>query len=310
MSYVLGVNLPEALCREETLISWLGFFKSIGISSLEISPCCFNIIRGCHLDHKALQALLDILSPFGFKYTLHAPNEVNLAEPTLHRYSLRILRECLEMALRLGTRLVVMHTGYILPPKSVLQQVYWSGVKNVTYREPCVELKEQALRLLIKGLRALHKDLEDYGVILALENGDLGITHLCRRVEEIERVIRETRSDYVKMTLDLAHLYISSKALDFDFLASVRRAIPMVVHIHLSDNYGVYHPAFPDHNLVYGFGDLHLPIGWGNIPFGKVFEIVRSYYKGVLLIEVDPTYGRRGYIDSVKALRKLIEGSR
>ena len=53
---------------------------------------------------------------------------------------------------------------------------------------------------------------------------------------------------------------------------------PLAEHIHMRDSFGILQqmPTYIGAEAsYYGFGDLHLPLGWGDIPFAKVVESLK-----------------------------------
>ncbi len=88
------------------------------------------------------------------------------------------------------------------------------------------------------------------------------------------------------MCYDFAHSYINSKKLGYDFLRSIRVAKPYIRHAHVNDNFGKGKPeSAPPYieAMPMGIGDLHLPIGWGNIPYEDVFRIMAGYVASISL---------------------------
>ena len=52
---------------------------------------------------------------------------------------------------------------------------------------------------------------------------------------------------------------------------------PLSEHIHMHDSFGIIERIWTHidaENTSYGQGDLHLPLGWGDIPFDKIFDEV------------------------------------
>jgi sugar phosphate isomerase/epimerase len=79
-----------------------------------------------------------------------------------------------------------------------------------------------------------------------------------------------------------------------------------MVHVHISDNFGKIDPITPaSHSLVYGYGDLHLPIGWGNLPYREIFELIKPTYRGIYLLVIDPQF-REHYHYAIKRLRSFL----
>ena len=56
----------------------------------------------------------------------------------------------------------------------------------------------------------------------------------------------------------------------------------------------------------YGQGDLHLPLGWGDIPFDKIFEEVKFPNNINLNFELPIRY-KKYYYESIAKARKLLE---
>ena len=42
--------------------------------------------------------------------------------------------------------------------------------------------------------------------------------------------------------------------------------------------------------LSYGFGDLHLPLGWGDIPFDELFEKIEFPSGLILILEIQERF--------------------
>ena len=50
---------------------------------------------------------------------------------------------------------------------------------------------------------------------------------------------------------------------------------PISKHLHVHDSFGILNNLWTYNDsemLSYGIGDLHLPIGWGSIPFDDIFD--------------------------------------
>jgi sugar phosphate isomerase/epimerase len=97
----------------------------------------------------------------------------------------------------------------------------------------------------------------------------------------------------VGMTWDIAHLHRAAHDLGFDYLEAVEQAAPWVRHLHANDNFGRLDTGFdsePD-RWPYGEADIHLPPGWGSIPYEEVFARL-SGYEGDLILEI-----KSGFVD-------------
>jgi sugar phosphate isomerase/epimerase len=161
----------------------------------------------------------------------------------------------------------------------------------------------------------------DVGLIIGMENGDshqwehqliarfglprqallkhharLAITPIVRQLEAIDHPA-------VAMTLDIAHLHIAAHDMGFDYLDAVAEAAPWVRHLHANDNFGKLDTGFDNEyeRWPYGEADLHLPPGWGNIPYAEVFRRLPDY-TGDLILEI-----KSGFADEFAEGKATIE---
>jgi len=133
--------------------------------------------------------------------------------------------------------------------------------------------EEEGREIEVDLLADLSKLAKREGVTICVENIHSSITHLIKLLESVGE-------ESVKMCYDFAHSYINSKKLGYDFLRSIRVAKPYIRHAHVNDNFGKGKPeSAPPYieAMPMGIGDLHLPIGWGNIPYKDVFRIMAGY---------------------------------
>jgi len=95
----------------------------------------------------------------------------------------------------------------------------------------------------------------------------------------------------VALTLDMAHLFLAANLLGFDYLDAVRTAVPWVKHLHANDNFGRLDQGYEvlTERLPFGEGDLHLPPGWGRIPYREALTLLPNY-EGDLILEIKPLY--------------------
>jgi sugar phosphate isomerase/epimerase len=158
-------------------------------------------------------------------------------------------------------------------------------------------------------LRRLAPQAAVLGVTIAMENGDtplwkknllrdngvplelLGRYHARLRIGPIVEQIEAVGHPNVGMTLDLAHQHIAATALGFNYLDAVAEAAPYVSHLHLNDNFGKLDMGFHDEadQAPYGEADLHLPPGWGSIPFAEAFRRLANY-DGYIIVELKERY--------------------
>jgi len=297
----IGINIPDvgfsstavgAECTRaracEALREQLDFLGRLDLDSVELRPGSLDLIRNGVLDEKGCSSVLDVLSSYDFTYAAHAPYKINLASPSMLEISEKIVRSCIDFCVMAKAQVLVLHSGYISPNDEISES--------------------ESLGFLVDSVRRSAEYARDLGVLIGIENGELSPTHLCRRIDSLVEVVKDVDMNNVGITFDFGHAYISAGYYLFDFLKAVEEALPYVVHAHVCDNFGRFNPLSPhdtNHDLIFGYGDLHLPIGWGTIPYEDVFGLVKGTYDGIYVLELRPRY-REHIQHTIAKLRELL----
>ena len=61
--------------------------------------------------------------------------------------------------------------------------------------------------------------------------------------------------------------------------------------------------------ISYGLGDLHLPLGWGDIPFNHIFEKLEFPTGLILILEIQERFIEY-FPETIKSARNLINKAR
>jgi sugar phosphate isomerase/epimerase len=284
----IGSNINEvrvdgsltALRRD--LEAFLGF----GLTAAEISSHGLDAIRNGRLDRARTAGIRAILADFPFDYSVHAPNPLNLmdrADPGLHR---DVLHASLEFTAEIGAEVLVCHPGRYLAEEEF-------GVRGPLSLPPDEQerLREQEAGLVAEAADAFP------GVVIALENARPYLHHspycyaeLPRELKaQVERIGRHN----VRINLDFGHLQMAARFHDFDPVAETRAMAHLIGHCHVHDNFGnaVYHTEkLQTHQIPFGRGDAHMPVGWGAIPFARLFAEFIDAYEGLLICELRSRY--------------------
>jgi len=121
--------------------------------------------------------------------------------------------------------------------------------------------------------------------------GDVAIYNYGGVIERLVKQIEEVGKENVGITFDFGHAYIASHYYGFDFLSSIELAGPLIKHVHVHDNFR--RAAGVDRRqivlIAHGKGDLHMPVGWGEIPYREVFSRLKDY-EGIVLLELRSRY--------------------
>lgn len=213
----------------------------------------------------------EILSGFDLEYTVHAPDVLNLRDfqyPDVHR---KVFEASIQFTAAIGAKTFIYHQG----------RLKCNG-NDVT--------EEEAREIEVDTLIDLGSLAKSEGVTICVENIHSSITHLIRLVESVGK-------ENIKICYDFAHSYINSKKLGYDFIRSIQVARPHIHHAHVNDNFGKGKPessASYIEAMPMGIGDLHLPIGWGDIPYEDVFRAMVGYH-GIYTLELQERFFENGY---------------
>ncbi len=198
------------------------------------------------------------------------------------------LRESLVFTASIESEILVYHSGRYIPEEAF----HLPEGKRELSRED----REYLLRMEREALLELAEEARYLGVTIGLENARpyLDGSPYCY-AEQLSLLVQQVAAinhSHVGITLDVGHAYLASRFYRFNFLNAVAEAAPYVRHLHLHDNFGRVSASLERKQaelMATGRGDLHLPIGWGEIPAAAVFDRLGDY-NGVVLHEIRPRY--------------------
>ncbi|WP_321420381.1 sugar phosphate isomerase/epimerase family protein [uncultured Methanomethylovorans sp.] len=125
----------------------------------------------------------------------------------------RLMRESIELAATLGSKVVVLHPGRI------------NGKHELAFTS------------MISNLKELATQAANYGVMLGLENKEgTDHTNLCCQAEELVDAVEAVNSDNLKITLDIGHANLACRGNSEKLRTFAKVVAPYVVHMH--DNGG------------------------------------------------------------------------
>ncbi len=273
-----------------------------GAGAVELPAHGLDLVFNGKLRQTRMDEVLDILKEYDFKISVHSPNPLNLMDkinPGLHA---DVLLACLEMARQAGAEVVVYHAGRFIPE----EKFNISPAPMLPPGKEKIHLMEQEAFCL----QTISKQYPD--ITIAIENARPYLRQSPYTYGELinqlrDQVIRVNR-DNVRINLDFGHLFMSSDFYGYDPAEAVRMIRKLVVHTHVHDNFGgsvYYWEKQQTHQLPFGRGDSHMPVGWGNVPVKKILDVLMPGYKGLLMMELRSRYF--SHIEESRiALEKLV----
>ena len=292
----IGVSLKTSgtMFTPPQLEAGLEHLKQVGFPLVEINPALFPMIFDGELRPKRLAEFLAVTKRSGLRFSIHGYDRLNLAYDPRHDLCKKIMRALIELCAAAGATRLVYHSGL-----QALDDVR-TGVRAALLTDD--ELEEGARRE-VKALKELGAIAADAGVIICMENLDPHLwehtifrgfgrpdsdidKHLKRlRIGPIVRQLEAVNHPNVRMTLDVGHLHMSSYDRGFSYLDAVSEAAPWVRHLHVSDNFGRLDAGYSIERDRWAFGeaDMHMPPGWGIIPYRDVFARLPDYRDDMVL---------------------------
>ena len=302
----LGIDIPDTQVdgSRRVLVDALAQAQSVGFTLAELSIPSLNVIMNGELIPQRVDAIRQAIEPFDLRYSVHAPGRTNLAFGPDADLEYRVLAACVRFCGAIGAEVLVYHSG--------LQAL--DGARSGGARLPSDEELARGVAGEAAALRKLAPIAADLGVTIGMENGDphlwellvlkqqgrapddLAKYHARMRTSALVDQAEAVNHAAVGITLDLAHLHLATQALGDDYLEAIATAAPWVRHIHINDNFGRLDAGvdYEGYRLPYGEADLHLPPGWGTIPFADAFARLNDY-EGNIVLEIKERY--RDHLD-------------
>jgi sugar phosphate isomerase/epimerase len=256
---------PAALATQLAAVAEAGFTHA------ELDATHWDVIVGGRLHGSQLRRWTSAIEPFreSLRFTLHGPLDVNLFDLADRSLHVRLLRAGLELAAALNAEIVVYHPGRrLLPP---------SG-SSVTMDE-LLQAERETLVSAIEAATGWDGELS-VETMTGYVSGDYTYAiwpkQLARQIEAIAH-------PRVGACIDFGHMFFTAAYFGFDMLEGLARLAPLTNHFHVQDLFAAEAPHGGSIGL--GRGDLHLPPGWGEIPFATYLAQVTFPRQPVFLVE-------------------------
>ena len=117
-----------------------------------------------------------------------------------------------------------------------------------------------------------------------------------------------------RLTYDVGHGFLQNRGSADALVADISLLLPLIGHAHLHDNFGI--PLRMEgndysHRIACGAADLHLPLGWGAVPFGRVLDALQPC-RAVFVLEIEKRFEDqyRSSLDFVRRYGRQEAGKR
>ncbi|QND54356.1 sugar phosphate isomerase/epimerase (plasmid) [Phyllobacterium sp. 628] len=276
----------------DTLEKSLHQIADLGANAAELSLYGEEIVSGGRIIPGRLERLTQITNQFDLRYSVHGQIVSNFMDREHLDYQKAVVRAMLELCNSVEAGILVHHSGNAKMPA-------FSRIPDLDKmeRDALAEMAEVA-----KG----------YGVRIALEN-IFAVTDAEYRQTpaQVGETVCAVGSPNVCGLIDFSHAYIESTRLGLDWREQISAMAPVTGHLHIHDSFGrpysmtkFYHPA---EATALGIGDLHLPIGWGDIPWEEIFEELTFLPDTMLIMEITGERFANEQADCLARALKLAE---
>ncbi len=274
----------------ERLTQDLEQIRAMGIGAVELPAHGLDLVINGRLNTKRQAAALEILKRFDFAYSIHSPNPINLMDKNQALHA-DVLLATLEFARQIKARAVVYHAGRFIPE----EEFNIFPVRDLSQKEKQGLLEKEAL--VLQSISTQYPDVN-----IAIENARPYLNQspysYGEFIDQLKDQVETVNQDNVKINLDFGHLFMTSTFHGYDLLKAVESIKHLVIHTHIHDNFGgsVHHwEKQQTHQLPFGKGDSHMPVGWGTVPVKSILDVLLPGYKGLLIMEL-----RSRYFDAIK----------
>ncbi len=289
----IGVSTMGGSPDMEALPAFLDRAVELGVDYVELSLCDEDIVAGARILPDKLARLKSLIDARPLRYSVHGPIAINFMDwmhLDLHK---RVCRTFLQLCGEIGAEVMVVHSGI---------------VKATTHAEHArlYDVQRDALAEMGDAAAAA-------GVRLCVENVFVyGQDEHTAAPAELAGELAALGHDWVRGTLDFGHARIQTQLLGQDYGESCRSFAPQANHLHVHDCFGaprnLWTPVESE-NLAYGLGDLHAPLGWGDMLWEDVFPTLALQPGTILMLEIQRRYWSEllGCVTRARKLRDMLE---
>jgi sugar phosphate isomerase/epimerase len=262
----------------------------IGVDTVELGLTSLDLIAGGRIIEERAERLVALTKQFDFRYTVHGLVSSNFMDPATCRYQLDAAKALSVVCDRIGARILVQHGGCL-------------RADQLAERADADSRERDALHELAEFCKP-------YGVRIAFENiftTELG--QYRQTPTELAQTVKTIGHPNLVALIDFSHAYIESTYRGLNFREELRAMAPVAGHLHVHDSFGrpqaFYKPHHIQENTALGIGDLHMPLGWGDMDWEGIFSELTFLPDTVLMMEVGRRY-RAEQPESLALAKSLI----
>lgn len=285
-----GFNAASNNGEMQSLGDDLRALADMGVDTVELGVTTLDLIAGGRIIKDRAERLVALTKQFDLRYTVHGLVSSNFMDPATCRYQIDAAKALVEICDRIDARILVQHGGCLRA-----EQIFDRAAADLREREALLELAEFA---------------KPYGVRIALENIFTTEPGQYRQTPaEVAETVKAVNHANVVALIDFSHAYIESTYRGLNFREQIAAMAPVAGHLHLHDSFGrpqgFYKGYHLQENTAMGIGDLHMPLGWGDIDWEDIFSELDFLPGTVAMMEIGARY-RAEQPECLERARKLM----
>ncbi|UHS63181.1 TIM barrel protein [Agrobacterium vaccinii] len=273
----------------------LRVLADMGVDTVELALTSLDLIAGGRIIEERAERLVALTKQFDFRYTVHGLVSSNFMDPATCRYQIDAAKALAVVCDRIDARILVQHGGCLRA-----DQLAERADADRREREALFELAEFC---------------KPYGVRIAFENiftTELG--QYRQTPTQIAETVRTVGHPNLVALIDFSHAYIESTYRGLNFRDELRAMAPVTGHLHVHDSFGrpqaFYKPYHIQENTALGIGDLHMPLGWGDMDWDGIFAELTFLPGTVMMMEIGRRYHAEQPESLARAKKLLAENDR
>jgi sugar phosphate isomerase/epimerase len=259
----------------------------LGVEFVELPFFKMDVIAGGRVLPSQVARVREAIAGRGLGFTAHGAIAINFMQPPeIVARHMPVAKATIEVTAELGAVYAVFHTGKLSASTDTEIEAAYARQRD--------------------ALSSLGEFAAQHGVTVAVENifvsDPAAYTALPSR---LAREIEAIAHPHVRGCLDFSHAWINCTARGADFLVEAKALARVSRHLHIHDSFGDparIHTISRSERVAYGLGDLHLPLGWGAIPWADIMRGF-TFEPGVIFNLELPSCYWFALKDSVEAMR-------
>jgi len=261
----------------------------MGFNAVEIPIDGMGVIKNGEIDNERLKQYIEILNNTSLAITTHAPLQMNLFNRSDFETELDILHSSLEVTEKIGAMVMTYHPGRFIAEEE------FCYIHNKQKFDEEQKLKMIEMENIV--MKKLGEIAKSNNVMIGMENLRPYLDYPGYSYAEIPsdlmNQVKNINHSHVGITLDVGHLFMAVKAYNMNFKEQLKSIAPYVIHLHIHDNFGKlsYSLEKNQYDLIpRGRGDMHMPIGCGEVPLREILNELMQYFDGYLIHELRDRY--------------------